>query len=420
MSDALKSIYNWATDAGLSVNAEKTDTILFTRKYKVTAWTPPNLNGTLLPLKTQTKYLGVIVDSKLTWKPNVEERVKKATNALYACKRMPGSTWGLSPGLMYWCYTAIVRPILLYGILVWWTVVKKKTYIKPLEKVQRHAAMCITGAIRTTPTAALEVILNLPPIDIFAENMAAKTAERLRITGQLTRRSFGHNVVNQNATLDSDYMIPIMYPGATIKTVIENEGWKKGMVPKCNTINVFTDGSKMEVGVGAGIYCAELSIRMPFKLPNYCSVFQAEVFAVKKAAELVCRDETRNYCINFYVDSQAAIKAIKSYWSSSKNVLECKEAITRLACNRRLYNNTSAEKSIEQHPYFGVRMKFCSSAILKKPRLSTTIVATTGVVEGENCEVTGSCEKRTYFFTRSLNYTDGTVTSEKPFLFIID
>ncbi|XP_037930581.1 ribonuclease H1-like [Teleopsis dalmanni] len=82
----------------------------------------------------------------------------------------------------------------------------------------------------------------------------------------------------------------------------------------------------MEVGVGAGIYCAELSIRMPFKLPNYYSVFQAEVFA----------DETRNYCINFYVDSQAAIKAIKSYWSSSKNVLECKEAIAKLACNRRL------------------------------------------------------------------------------------
>ena len=111
--------HHWATSVGLSINPDKTDLVLFTKKYKVPRWDPPKLDSKRLTLKTHAKYLGVILDSKLTWKLNTDERVRRATNALYVSKKMLGNTWGLSPALMNWIYTS------MYGVIVWWPAVGK-------------------------------------------------------------------------------------------------------------------------------------------------------------------------------------------------------------------------------------------------------------------------------------------------------
>ena len=60
---------------------------------------------------------------------------------------------------------------------------RKKTYIKPMERVQRTASLCITGALGTSPTDALNTILNLPAIHIYVEYLAAKSAVRLTALG---------------------------------------------------------------------------------------------------------------------------------------------------------------------------------------------------------------------------------------------
>ena len=90
---------------------------------------------------------------------------------------------------------AIVRPILLYGAVVWWTGLQKSTYRKPIARVQRPAALCIAGTLRTPPTAALELVLSLRSIDLFAENWAAKSSERLLAAGEFTYTNFGHSSV---------------------------------------------------------------------------------------------------------------------------------------------------------------------------------------------------------------------------------
>ena len=65
--------------------------------------------------------------------------------------------------------------------------------------------------------------------------------------------------------------------------------------------NSNTVGSKMAGEVGAGIYCVYLDL----KLPEYCCIFQTNVFLVRKAAGIAnnTRNDTNN--INVYVDSQA-------------------------------------------------------------------------------------------------------------------
>ena len=337
MEATLRKIKQWADRVGLGVNPEKTDLVLFTRKTRLGPWTTPRLGGTNLVLKYHTKYLGVILDSKLTWKLNVEERVRKATNALYACKGMLGKTWGLSPNLTHWVYTAVTRPILLYGILVWWTALRKQVYCKRLESVQRLVELCITGALRSTPTGALDVILGLKPINLVAEGTAKKTAIRLANSGLFAFRPYGHSTIIRESDCSSDYMVPKLEFLRKPDITIREYGWLSGLRPDTRTFNFFTDGSKMEGGVGAAVYCRELGIRNSYKLPDDCSVFQAEILAAKMASDLALSSGTENSQVNLFIDSQAAIKAISADQTYSSIVQACRESLGRLCTGRKVH-----------------------------------------------------------------------------------
>ena len=73
--------------------------------------------------------------------------------------------------------------MLCYEAIVWWPRVRLRSVASQLEHVQRLACLCVTGAMRTTPTAAMEVILYIPPLNLFIEEDAWRTALRLQAVG---------------------------------------------------------------------------------------------------------------------------------------------------------------------------------------------------------------------------------------------
>ena len=56
--------------------------------------TPLELNGTVIPLQGQVKFLGVIFDKKLTWGPHVDNLKKKVENSINILKVVSSSDWG--------------------------------------------------------------------------------------------------------------------------------------------------------------------------------------------------------------------------------------------------------------------------------------------------------------------------------------
>jgi hypothetical protein len=102
----------------------------------------------------QVKYLGVILDKKLDWKAYL---MRKTCIAYWQCRRAVGKTWGLSPKVVAWLYTSVVRPILSYTTLVWWRRVQLKNAQKSLSHLQWTMCLEITGGMRSTPTSSLEV-----------------------------------------------------------------------------------------------------------------------------------------------------------------------------------------------------------------------------------------------------------------------
>lgn len=74
MQIAIRILEKWVKGCDLSVNPTKTEVVLFTRRRRIPEYRLPILGGSRLILTGEVKYLGVILDSKLTWKRNIEER----------------------------------------------------------------------------------------------------------------------------------------------------------------------------------------------------------------------------------------------------------------------------------------------------------------------------------------------------------
>lgn len=72
----------------------------------------------MLSIGKKASYMGLILDKKLSWQPTLDTRVNKAAIELYTCKRMVGPKLGPTSRVTYWHYTAIVRPIMMYSIVI--------------------------------------------------------------------------------------------------------------------------------------------------------------------------------------------------------------------------------------------------------------------------------------------------------------
>ena len=376
LTNSLKILADWCDYSGLGVNPSKTELVMFTRKHKIPLFKPPTLNGVELLPKDKAKYLGLILDRKLHWKLNLEDRCRKACVAFYTCKRMFGKSWGLDSRIILWLYTAIVRPILTYGIIVWWHVLQKNTYCKNLTKIQRLACLSVTGAISSTPTQSLEVLLNLLPMDIYGKNVAAKSAARLKELGFWKSKTFGHNSVllqfpNCGVVGGSDYLNSYLLSEKSYSILFPDRlGWKP--IPNC--ISIYTDGSKMENGTGSGVFSEFFNIGVSFRLPDYCTVFQAEIYAVLKACEILGTLPFAGKDIAIYIDSQAAIKSLDAYHTKSKLVLQCKQLLLDIGKQCKLtlcwvpgHSNFSGNDAADEFARRGSNMLNVSDYSVKRP-----------------------------------------------------
>ena len=70
--------------------------------------------------------------------------------------------------------------MITHAAVVWWPRVELGVARAMLSRVQRLACLAITGAIRTSPTAALEVITGLLPLNIHIKQVAMTTSYRIK------------------------------------------------------------------------------------------------------------------------------------------------------------------------------------------------------------------------------------------------
>jgi hypothetical protein len=297
-------------------------------------------------------YLGVLVDQELRWKEQAAAATAKGTTWVLAYQRLARSRYGLSADAMRKLYISVAIPKILYAADVWITPMYEKDnglqtrgstgVLKSLLRVQRQAALAITGAICSTPTDLLEAMADLMPMDILVQKHCFNAATRMAAlpkTHPLYKRvqhaARTSLVRNHPSALNILYHVTQIMPenvekipavglapsdGAALHVEVA-ESRKDGIQADAESaessdIRVYTDGSGYKGGIGAAAV-----LKRPFRndrvLRYYLgkdtehTVYEAETVAMAMGLHLIRTEQFRPFSAELAVDNQAALTSVR-------------------------------------------------------------------------------------------------------------
>jgi hypothetical protein len=150
---------------------------------------------------------------------------------------------------------------------------KKKTTKIQLDRIQRMACLTITD-MRSTPTAAMEMLLNLAPLDLLIMAEARMVLYRLHILIQPAdimaagMPPIWKNVSDPILDMRSDHTTPV-YNYSKIYVITDGDYRNKDPVFPKYALIWFTDGSRTDLGTGSGIYGVRPNRSFSFPLGKF-------------------------------------------------------------------------------------------------------------------------------------------------------
>ena len=139
MDKELKKLSSWLITNRLALNISKTNFVIFSPKNKPLETITLIMNRQAIAQKEYVKYLGILIDSKLTFQFHITGVTKKISMAIglmyklrhYVCKKIIIS---IDYSLIY--------PFLIYAIPIW--CASDNIYIKPLLILQKRIVRLLT------------------------------------------------------------------------------------------------------------------------------------------------------------------------------------------------------------------------------------------------------------------------------------
>ena len=195
---------------------------------------------------------------------------------------------------------------------------------------------------RSTPTAAMEVLTDLPPLHLYIQYCAIKTNYRFNFSDlEQIRGLTDRNLFIRNPELEE-----LMYSSTDrclTKYTLKKEyfvcfpardEWKDYDIKlerKCAQV-WFTDGSKMTDSgrTGCGFYYASKNRGRYVSMGTKASIFQAEVMAINEVASESLKKGLRLNRISIYSDSKAALQALDNVEINSRIVYETVQKLNKL------------------------------------------------------------------------------------------
>ena len=165
----LVHVQNWISANRLSLNVSKTVYLLFSGRKTLNNIPPLYLSNQLIQRKNSTKFLGLIIDDKLSWKDHtsiLQGKLSRLSGVFYKIKNyLPSSA-------LKTLYYALVHPHLSYG-LVFWSSVNKAQFNK-LFRLQKKFIRFIANSGRLAHTNSLFCNLSILKLEDLKKLEMAK------------------------------------------------------------------------------------------------------------------------------------------------------------------------------------------------------------------------------------------------------
>ncbi|KJZ69979.1 hypothetical protein HIM_10624 [Hirsutella minnesotensis 3608] len=189
----VRELLAWGAANGISFDPEKTEVMHFSRTKPKTA--PAVLHGEIEKRPDEAmRWLGVWLDSTLSFKTHVEKWTTKAQAVAFHLRRLTNTKHGPLSSAVRRAVCACVIPVLLYATEAWypgptcprWTKPSKEgpsgigNLVKKMSKALYTSLRAILPVWRTTPTNVLHREAGIPPVSLLLEARRTAFAARLK------------------------------------------------------------------------------------------------------------------------------------------------------------------------------------------------------------------------------------------------
>jgi len=168
-NEATAGVVRHIRSLGLEVAPQKTEAIYFHNGLRgVPQQDSIEVSGVPVPIGAHIKYLGLVLDSKWTFRTHFDKMVPRVAKAADSLARLLPNLGGPN-GRVRRLYAEVVNSIVLYAAPVWAAEVSASRRIcTQLWGVQRRVAIRAIRAYRTTSHAAATVLAGQPPLELLA------------------------------------------------------------------------------------------------------------------------------------------------------------------------------------------------------------------------------------------------------------
>ena len=351
MQEVLDELVEWGESCNLSFNPDKTVAVGFTRARRHVFEQQLTIHGQPIQYVDQVKYLGLHLDKRLNWTAHLEHKLKANKKFLHKMSKIAKTAWGPKPHLMRWTWTCVVRPNFIYGSLLWQHSVKSVGKLKKVRRLNRMAINTYAKVHSSSPTQTLELMTDTFPLKLYlqkeatcayvrlqnnltldwhGESRSGLQRSHLRSLQHLVRDLGVHELMLQQDECDIGNPADILVHQ---ESFTDPAAYTEYLESEDFPIHIYTDGSKMNNKVGCAFRIRnseEILKDFKFRIPDRCSVYQAETMAIQYAAKRVVQDNIEG-SITFFVDSQAAMLGLRSGRIRSQVVLDTILALEALA-----------------------------------------------------------------------------------------
>ena len=330
----LNSLTTACSNIGLTISTNKTKAMAFPTAPR----DPLHINNHPLEWVNRHKYLGIILDSRMTFGPHAEYTLTRCRQRLNALKLITTPRAGASIRVLRTVYTACIRPLLEYAAPVLGNLAP--TWKLALERTQRNALAVIFGAARGTNRDALAIEAGLHTTAHRQEQLTQKYIAKIICTQQQhplhaplldainkDRQVYTHRTWRLLVTRhlhflptaiqpdpptppweaqDLDIAIPNL-PKAGLNQNNSQAYWDLLDTPAREAFPVYTDASTLENHhSGAAVYSTRFSLQ--YRLSDRTPSFVGELVAIQQAITELQRRNITNATI--FSDSKSGLLAL--------------------------------------------------------------------------------------------------------------
>ncbi|XP_031338199.1 uncharacterized protein LOC116167099 [Photinus pyralis] len=369
LQNEIDKISNNAKKIGFRFSPTKTHVVHFCRLRSFHEHLKFTLDGHTIEVKDNIKFLGVIFDSKLYWKGQIENLSVKCKKALNILRCVSHLSWGADREVLLRLHKALILSKIDYSSVI--ISGTRATRIQKVNRIHCEGLRLCTGAFRTSRLEDVCCESGIPPMKILFDINLLKYGIRINAL----RSHPNYNVLFNNDTYPIyDSRSTIMRPTGIrllersrnlnlLELPIETYQNKVSEIPpwviskpqvnykwfdtKKDTnkqylkqeflsvldqyrdyIIIYTDGSKTEEGVGSAFSVTDKTYN--WSLPKYTSVYTAELYAIMQALYYSTMSTEKRFLI--CSDSLSSLKSITNTFSKDalvRTMLSCLDSLQR-------------------------------------------------------------------------------------------